>query len=186
MTHLKEKISRIFDELIKKDKIIRIIVIIGLAGILLIALSSEKIYKSKDEKQSERIQEQNQNCDPDVYKEQIKTELEQVLSCISGVGECKVMVTVEGTAEFIYAQNTDKATDHNSQDSNENIKSEIVVIDESGNDKALIKKVIKPKISGVVVVCRGGENETTRERVIKAVSAALDLSYNKICVEAKK
>ena len=49
----------------------------------------------------------------------------------------------------------------------------------------LVKKIIRPKISGVVVVCGGGGDITLKERVIKAVSAALDISYARICVEGK-
>ena len=112
-------------------------------------------------------------------------ELENILSNIDGVGECRVMISVEGTSEYYYAENIDKTQEYSPNGSNEQYQNEVVVIDGGDNKQALVRKKVKPKINGVVVVCAGGGDITVKERVIKAVSAALNLSYGKICVEGK-
>ena len=155
----------------------------GIIGIVLIALSS--IGASEKTKETAKSA---QNAQPDVqadeFRDKVTAELEDILQKIDGVGECSVMLSVEGTAEYVFAENIDKTQEYASGGSNEHYRSEIVMID-SGSNQALVTKTLRPKINGVVVVCRGGGNVTVKERVIKAVSAALDLPYGKICVEGK-
>lgn len=175
-------IKNSFKRFTDSDNKIRIIVIIGIIGIVLIALSGVSTpSSSKHEQSSVQAQDTEQT---ELYRQQVKTELEDILKKIDGVGECSVMLSVEGTSEYIYAQNIDKTQDYSSNGSNEKYQSEIVMID-NGSKQALVKKIIRPKITGVIVVCQGGGNISVKERVIKAVSAALDLSYGKICVEGK-
>lgn len=161
----------------------KIIFVIGIIGIVLIALSS--IGSGDKSKEAAKSAE---NAPPDIkaeeYKDQITDELENILQKIDGVGDCCVMLSVEGTAEYVFAENVDKTQEYASGGSNEHYRSEIVMID-SGSKQALVTKTLRPKINGVVVVCQGGGNVTVKERVIKAVSAALDLPYGKICVEGK-
>ena len=186
MPILAGKLNGKINKYLNNDKIVKIFVVIGLVGILLIAFSGIKSDDNNTSEPKKISSEQTEIYNSDTYKENIRTELEDILSDVSGVGDCSVMISVEGTAEYIYAENIDKKQNYGPQGSTDDTKSEIVITDDSGNDKALVKKIVRPKITGVVVVCKGGENEIVKERVIKAVSAALNISYSKICVEAKK
>lgn len=186
MTQLKSKINDKINRYLRNDKIVKLLVIMGLLGIMLIAFSGLRGDEKNKTEFSQNDAKQTDIYDSETYKENIRTELEEILSDVSGVGDCSVMISVEGTSEYIYAENIDKKQNYGPQGSSDDTKTEIVIMDDSGNDKALVKKVVRPKITGVVVVCKGGENEAVKERVIKAVSAALNVSYSKICVEAKK
>lgn len=164
-----------------------LIAIIGIIGIVLIAVSGLKPSDSSDNDKgtASGFPAAFEN-DGDSYKEEIGCELQDILSKIDGVGECEVMLSVEGTAEYIYAENVDKSQDLSSNGSSDRYRNEVVMIENSGSRQALVKKIVRPKICGVVVVCTGGGDITIKERVIKAVSAALNISYGRICVEGKK
>ena len=112
--------------------------------------------------------------------------LKDVLSQVRGVGECKVMVTVEGTTEYVYAENLTKSTDNNGDRTSDRYENEIVITDNDGKKEALVRKIIKPQICGVVIVCEGGGDIKVNERVLKAVSTVLGISSSKICVEGRK
>lgn len=87
------------------------------------------------------------------YEEKLEQQLEEILSRISGTGEIKVMITLEKTEENVYS---DKETS--------------------------VKTIITPTVRGVVVYCGGSGNVLVKQRVLEAVSRALGIGVNKICV----
>ncbi len=171
------------DRFAHSDKKAGIIFVIGIIGIVLIALSGVDTGGGKKQETPGQTGVSD-DFETESYKQQITAELEQILSKIDGVGESSVMLSVEGTAEYVFAENIDKTQDYSSNGSSEKYRNEVVITN-NGSEQALVNKIIRPKISGVVVVCAGGGDITVKERVIKAVSAALNLSYGKICVEGK-
>ena len=46
----------------------------------------------------------------------------------------------------------------------------------------MIQKQLEPTVKGVVVVCEGGDDIGVQQRVIDAVTVALDISSSKVCV----
>lgn len=181
LNDLKKKIK----QLAASENKTRFIMVIGIAGIVLIALSGiGSGSKSSKQKEDSAVQKVDMS-ETEQFKEKIKCELEDILKKIDGVGECSVMLSVEGTSEYVYAENIDRTQDTDSNGSSDKFSNETVIIDGDGGRQALVKKVIRPNINGVVVVCGGGGDITVKERVIKAVSAALGLSYGRICVEGK-
>ncbi len=181
-SNFKEKL-KIFKQ--KKMKT-RLIMILGIAGIVLIFLSEILPSETAKDKSSKITEQSLSEDESDTYKKRIEKELKEVLSQINGVGECEVMVTVEGTTEYVYAENLTKSEDNNGERTSDKYENEIVMVEEDGKKEALVRKIIKPKISGVVIVCEGGGDIKVSERVLKAVSTALDISSSKICVENKK
>ena len=99
------------------------------------------------------------------------------------MGSAKVMVTVEGTREYVFAQQTD--TNRQTETDGEAFaqKGEIILSDEKDGKKPVVKQIISPKISGAAVVCEGADDPKTKERVINTVSAVLGLSGSRISVE---
>lgn len=178
-------ISKAFSRFSSSENKTRFIFVIGIIGIIMIALSSLNTGgKDKNDKEKTALSQPYDN-DGELYRQQMTDELESILTNIDGVGECCVMISVEGTSEIYYAENTEKSQQYSSAGSNENYSNDVVVLDDGGAKQALVRKKVRPKINGVVVVCQGGGDVTVKERVIKAVSAALNLSYGKICVEGK-
>ena len=179
--------NKFFKGFVELDKKTKLLLLIGLLGVILI-VASEFFSNSDKEKGIENncISEQNISEDEtEIYKQQIQKELMEILNKIEGVGKCEVMITVEGTTEYVYAENLNDYTDNDGTKQSNKHENNIVMIEENGEKKALVKKIIKPKINGVVVVCEGGDDVRIKERVLKAASTALNISTGKICVESK-
>ncbi|MCD7803739.1 MAG: hypothetical protein LUH03_01080 [Oscillospiraceae bacterium] len=136
-----------------------------LSVILILALNS---FESDDEDTSDS------ETIPDVsseYTEELKLQLEKIISKIDGVGDVTVMLTIESSASYVYTTDIEK-------DELET-KTETVII---GNKEALIERIDNPQVSGVLVVCTGGDRAVIQEQVIKAVSTVLDIPSNKVYV----
>ena len=116
----------------------------------------------------------------------IEAELKMLLEQIDGVGSCEVMVSVEGTTEYVYAENISRYTDEADDRKSDKLDEDIVIIENGSDKQALVRRVIRPQISGVVVVCEGGGDIRVNERVLKAVSTALNISSGRVCVETRK
>ena len=158
----------------------KLIVFLGIAGMLLI-LISELIPQSK--KTSDTQQSVNDD-DPDssAYKAQLEGELDSILSKIEGVGETSIMITLDGTTEYVYAQELDTTTDQSDGKKRESYRSSIVMTESGGDKKALIKKVVRPQVTGVLVACTGGDDVSVKEKVIGAVSAVLGIPAGRVYV----
>lgn len=163
----------------------KLIVILGVCGILLIMLSELMPDEDTDDT-SKAISNDPVTEDTFEYKRQIESELCKILGEIRGVGSVEVMVTIEGTTEYVYAEELDTDIDKDGEKNSEQYKNEIVMIEQNGRKDALVRKIIKPQISGVVIVCQGGGDVSLNERVLRAASVALDLPTSKICVECRK
>lgn len=158
------------------DKRTQVIFILGIIGILLIFVSSLGDNK-KEEKKSKTASAQVYD-DTSEFINDTEKRLEELLEDIYGVGDVEVMVNVSGTTEFEYAQELSKDSDTESQ----SYKNQYVFIENNGEKEALVKKINKPHISGVAVVCKGGDDVKVKERIVEAVSTVLGISSNSICV----
>lgn len=183
--NMKNKINSIADKLQNKTGLSKkafIIVFAGLLGLMLIVLS-EFIPKGKSNKNDDDSSIVADSAYSNNFKKETEKELKEIISKIDGVGEVSLMLTLDGTTEYVYAEDVDTQTDENSSSKSDKYKNEVIIVDSDGNETALVKKIIEPKIKGVVIVCTGGGNLEVKERVIKAVSSALNISTNNICVE---
>lgn len=165
-----------FKRLLAKENRTTLIFIIGIISILLIFLST--FFEKDNEQSQETFSSFAISENTDDYKNKIEKELCEMLGNISGVGEVKVMVTISGTTEYEYAQELVKDNNEKS----ESYKNQYVLIDNNGKKEALIKKINKPTISGVAVVCNGGDDFKVKERIVRAVSTVLGISSNSVCV----
>lgn len=145
------------------------LIIASAAVILLIMLNS---FSSGVDGSSDNVMSQHEISMIDrEYEERIKTELEEVISKIKGVGDVTVMVTTSGSTRMVYAKDVQK--DELEQ------RTENVIV---GNKEALVESVSYPQIEGVLVVCSGGESAEVKEKVINAVSTVLNISSNRVYV----
>ena len=86
------------------------------------------------------------------YADLLEQRLVALVSSVDGVGECRVMVTLESGTEHVYTAQT-----------------------------ALVAEVY-PTVRGVVVVCEGGDQPAICDRVIEVVTTALNVSKRRVCV----
>ena len=176
--------------LLSSDKKVKVVVAVGLAGMVLILLSTLLPQKSSG-KQTLPIAS---SADTAAYAEQLEQRLERIIGQIQGVGECNVLVTLSGGSEYIYATE-EKSTTKRSEDSAESNRSvneqdtgeqQYIILQTDDGEQALLITEIAPRIGGVVVACTGGGNETVANQVVKAVTVALDIPSTKVCVTTRQ
>ncbi|MDR0903855.1 MAG: hypothetical protein LBM59_04420 [Ruminococcus sp.] len=158
-------------ELTKKPRFLQIAVIAGVAAMGLIFISG----LSKPEKEEVTVSENGVFYSSFDYAEKIENDLTEIISKIEGVGDADILVTIGVSEEYVYAEDGKYGA---------NPSTEVVVID--GGKHALTQKIISPKITGVVIVCEGGDDSRTVEKVYKAVSAATGIGASRIFVAERK
>ncbi len=173
---LKEKFSK---ENSSRDKFLTMAVVIGLIGMAIVLFVD---FSGTEPAENNSLKDINLSLETDEYRLSIENELTEVLSKISGVGLVDVMVTIEGTTEYIYAEEITSNESSGEGREESSFKNEYVIIENGNQKEALIKKIIKPKINGVVIVCEGGDNASIAEKVYKSVSTVLDISSARVYV----
>lgn len=176
------KLQQLADKLRQSPNRLKIAVVLGAAGMLMIMLS-ELVPVGKET--PEKSAPQMQTSDSGDFRKRTETELKELLEKIDGVGECEVMISIESGTEYIYTENISRFSEDNTDRRSEKLDEDIVITENGGTRQPLIRKVIDPKIGGVVIVCEGGGDIIINERVQKAVSTALNISSTRVCVEAK-
>ena len=164
-----------FKDLTRKPEFLKCAVAVGVITMLLILVSDF----SKDDTSRSEISNSTINFDSsDVYSDEIEKKLCKLLETVEGVGNADVMLTLRSTEEYIYAETFRQGSSQSEND--------YVIIDKGSQKEALLKKINNPAISGVVIVCEGGDDPRVCERIYKVVSTALDISTSKIYVAEMK
>lgn len=171
----------------EKDKSRKLIVISGLAGIVLIFVSSIWGGKGKTP-----VKNDEESLGSGRYEEKLERSLESIVSSIKGAGNSKVLVTLENSTETIYAteekKNKEASEDRTNgettrkKESDDCEKKYITVKDSEGTERALAVTEIQPRVKGVIVVCTGGDDPIVQQRIIGAVTTALNISSKRVCV----
>ena len=89
-------------ESLNNSKIKKIIIIIGIAGLLLILLSS---FSGLSDKKKDTT-----DYSVSEYKVSMQDELKRILYNIEGVGDVQVMLTIENSVEGVYLENNSTKT----------------------------------------------------------------------------
>lgn len=163
-------------ELIKNPIFLKAAVAVGAAMIIIILitdLSDDDVKKSSNEESC-----QIGFASAELYEDETESRLKAILTEIEGVGKTEVLLTINSTEEYVYAE-----TVKNGASQTEN---GYVIIDKGSEKEALVKKINNPSISGVVIVCEGGDDPKVCEKLYKAVSTALNIPTSKIYVAEMK
>lgn len=197
---IKEKVDSIKSALIKVDKnsnkksvenlvMIAVILIITLIAINYIL----KDDKKKEQKDNGKINNNNvetieySNTNESVGKSNLEERLSNILSCISGVGEVKVLLTYSETNKINPVYNEDKQSSTTEETDTEggkrvissvNNKKEVVY----SNDNVVTESVSSPQIQGAIIIAKGASNTKIKADITQAVAAATGLSTYKIQV----
>ena len=171
-----QKYIDILKEKIGKEKLLKIALISGVVGMIIILVSDFMPIDKTENKKSEYVNISS-------YKEETEKEIEDILTKIQGVGRVKVMITFSGTEEYIFAEEikASKSDKFSSQ-----MQNEFVLIEKNGEKEALVSKVNNPEISGVVIVCDGGDSDKVCESVYRTVSTVLGIPTKNIYVTKLK
>lgn len=174
-----------FLELLNQDKKIKIFVAIGIIGIVLIAMTTFI------PKKQEPVVAKATDATIEEYEQRLENQIMELVTSIQGVGKAKVMVTLKNGVEYVYAkeekQNTDTTNgalgDNQTVQQRDNYEQKTILVeDQDGRKKALIRTTLEPTVRGVVIVCEGGDDIYVQQKVIDAVKTALGIGSNKVCV----
>ena len=168
-------IKEIISKVKTSDKKVRVLVIIGLIGIVLIMLSDVSFFSSDNKKSSD-------DYSYDEYVCNLEDKCEKLIESIDGVGECKVMITLRDTKESIYARNSEESRN----DSSFSNSYEYVLYKADDGETPILVKQYFPKVLGVAVVCNGADNAAVKERIISLLTSVFDISSSKISVSKSK
>ena len=165
---MKSREQSLFAGLLQKQNRTQLAIILGVVAMLLILFSelfSTPAKTAANAGSSAAVSET-------AYREQLETQLTELIEQLDGAGKTVVMVTLESGEETIYAVDTQSGQMQNQ---------ETHVLLEDGS--ALEETTYLPAVCGVAVVCDGGGDVRVAARITELVRALLDLSANRICVE---
>ena len=174
---IKVSFRRLFAQ--NKDKKLRLLIILGLIGILLIALS-EWLPRRAGKTDGE------QSTDAAVSVAQVEAALEERIAAligqVDGVGDCRVMVTLESGSRFVYA--ADRT--YNGTAENDSGSEKTLLVETDSGPVGLLVTEIQPSVKGVAIVCDGGGDPAVCRQVTNLVSAAFNISSGRVCVAKQK
>lgn len=171
---MKEIIDKL-SELIKKPVFLKAAMAAGALMIILILISD---LSGDEKKEVTRKDNKIGFASSELYADVTEERLRVILTEIEGVGKADVMLTITSTEEYVYAETIKRGASQ--------AENGYVIIDNGSQKEALVKKINNPAISGVVIVCEGGDDPRVCEKIYKAVSTALDIPTSKIYVAEMK
>lgn len=174
------EITEKFRNMSKDKRMMTAVTILGIAGLLLIMISSLVPEKKKTDESESKVVEETV-CAED-YRIETEKRLESFLCSIDGAGDVKVYLTVGSDERYIYATEGRRSK---SEDKTEEERKYVMI--GGGSDKsALIETVETPAITGAVIACSGFDSPTVQEQIYRAASAALGIPTGKIYVTKLK
>lgn len=116
------------------------------------------------------------------YSSIIESKLESVLSQIKGAGNVKVMVSLDGSPELIYAMDSDEKVSSTQNGTTTTSSSTPIIIDTKNSSSPLILTEKLPSVKGVIVVSTGANDIAIKLDILNSISTLLDISTDKINV----
>ena len=176
----------------RREKLSRIALFLGILGMFLIGLSE----CGKDAPPANEVRSTDSYAARSTA-ESLEQQLLRILEHMDGVGEVKIMITMEDSGESYYA--TEDKTDGSSESifgSNGDLNSiqnhssteqeYLLVENSSGRKEALLLSRSEPQVKGVIVICDGADNAVVRSAVTEAVCTVLHISSNRVYVAKAK
>ena len=166
---------------IQKLRSPKILVVLGLAGILLIALSSLS-GDTKKQKEAERDEFSSEE-----YRDELQNDIKELVCEITGDRSATVVVTLDSSLRYSYADTREEAASNKTDDKAESSDSElkegyILIKQADGGEEALLITAQMPEIRGVAIVCEGGDNEYIQDKIQKIVTSALNISSKRVYI----
>lgn len=104
------------------------------------------------------------------YTEELEKRIAALCEQIDGVTKAYVLLSLDGSAEQVYAENTSGSS------------VDYVIIQGEAGDSAVLVQEIYPQIRGVAVVCTRGNDSEIQRTVTELLAAALGISSSRIRV----
>ncbi len=141
--------------------------LLAAVGILLILIggrAGQHMAKNRDTAETDQYDRARS------YTEELERRIAALCEQIDGVTKAHVLLSLDGSSEQVYAENTSGSS------------VDYVIIESKEGDSPVLVQQIYPKIRGVAVVCTRGDDSEIRRTVTELLAAALGLSTSRICV----
>jgi stage III sporulation protein AG len=109
----------------------------------------------------------------ETYLANLERRIANLLDAMDGVSDVSVVLTPDGTAESLYAQN-------GQYENGSLAEQEYVTVGRDGTP--ILIRLTYPKLRGVAIVCRGGSNPILQEKIVSLLCALLDLPASRVYV----
>jgi stage III sporulation protein AG len=172
-------------------------IVLGILGVVLLMIGTV-FTPEKSQQQSNAIQPQK-TATPELvsrsYEDMLEGKLANKLSQIQGVGAVMVTITLESGPQQEYAKNIiresrviqEKDNAGGTRVTTETKENEQVLVShESGADRPVIARELKPQIKGVMVVAEGANDSNIKAQLVRAVESGLGIPVYKITVLPQK
>lgn len=126
------------------------------------------------------------------YASSLEQSLEELLCTMDGVGQVRVMVTLESSGEAVVEKDvstvregTTEVDSAGGSRNTTNISDSEQTIYQGGQQNGgapYVKKVLSPRVEGVVVSAQGGGNARTVQNITEAIQALFGIEAHKIKV----
>ena len=148
------------------------LLILVLAGLLLaVAAIPADPAGGGDKKRGEETQAEAPAQDG--YEARMEQRLQELLSCVEGVGNVQVMLTFEGTGEK-------RVEKDRTVTENENREETVYEETESRGRVPYVISETSPEVAGVLVIAEGGDLGTVRQEILEAAQALFGIEAHKI------
>lgn len=165
------------NKLIKSPKLL---VAVGILGILLVFVSSLIPSASSEEKKLQS------DCATQQYSDELQQSVKSIVKGISGDKNPTVVITLESGIRYSYVSADETDTSSSGGDIGESRESKkqsfITVETADGGEQPLIVTEIMPQIRGVAIICSGGNDEIIAEKIENAVTAALNITSKRVYI----
>lgn len=169
------------------DKKSRLLMLLGIGGMVLILLSSlipgKKTETSPLPETAAAWQAASAQQTAAAYAAGLESELADFISKIEGAGETQVLVMLENNGEtrYLRAENSDR-TKGGEASGRDSYAEEYVLVDGADGRRTVAVSVSEPEIRGVAVICRGGDQPAVQARILEAVTTLLDISSARVSI----
>jgi len=189
----------------KRVKTMRMLLLIGAVGVLLMLLNAYLPFQKIDTPSPERV---NSNLSEEVFKadtsntssfeaieRSLESRLKDLLEKMIGVGKVEVMVTVDSTEEKVverHQHSTESVTEENDRNGGKrNVTSvtkdgQVVLYQSTTGQQPIVVKVINPRIRGILIVAEGAEDSAVRKLIVQAVERGMNVPGTRISVVPSK
>ena len=154
----------------KKDRMRTWLILVGaVLGIGLLLVGGRTKAEGKPESTETSS---NANEETVIYRKRMEEEIRTLCESVSGVGEVRVAITLEGGFREIYAT--------------EGTDGKYVIVGSGSSATPLLISRDPPALVGIGIVCRGGSSPSVQHELVSLLSAAFDLPSNRIYVTEAK
>ena len=114
---------------------------------------------------------------------ELQEEMEDILGRIQGVGEVRVLLTVDADGQRQLAEDSELSYSGSTAAPEDYSRStQPVLVDSGSGDAPVVTRTVYPTYRGALVVCQGGDRAEVKLAVTEAVAALTGLSADRITV----